>query len=65
MSYRIVVQPAARAQAATIYGYLFEHAPLAAERWLAGFNRVIRTLQTMPARCALALEDEGFSREIR
>lgn len=65
MNYRIVVQPAARAQAAAIYAYLFERAPLAAERWLSGFDRAVQTLRSMPARCALAPESPSFSREIR
>ena len=65
MSYRVVLQPAARAEAADIYRYLYERSPHAAERWLAGFDEAARTLDSMPERCALAPENQVFSREIR
>ena len=65
MTYKIVLQPAARAEAAGIYKYLYERSPHAADRWLAGFDEAARTLDTMPERCALALENHRFAREIR
>ncbi len=65
MTYKIVVQPAARAEAAGIYKYLHERSPQAAERWLVGFDQAARTLEGMPERCAHAPENRWFKREIR
>lgn len=65
MTFKIVLQPAARAEAAGIYRYLYERSPHGADRWLAGFGEAARTLDSMPERCALAPENPTFSREIR
>jgi plasmid stabilization system protein ParE len=65
VTYRIVLQPAARAEAADIYKYLHERSPRAAEAWLTGFDRALRTLGSMPERCSLAPENATFTREIR
>jgi plasmid stabilization system protein ParE len=65
VTYKIVVQPAARAEAAGIYKYLHERSPQAAERWLTGFHQAARTLESLPERCAHAPENRSFKREIR
>ena len=56
MRYSLGLMPQAQADIAEAFAYLSEHSPEAARRWYETVRDAIRTLDEMPARCALAPE---------
>ena len=65
MRFQVIIQPPAREDIEAAYRYLYECAPRAADRWLAGIEHAIASLDRMPRRCALARESQEFDEEIR
>jgi plasmid stabilization system protein ParE len=65
MKYRVVVQPRAAADIENAYLWIRERAPSSADRWFHGIYEVIEKLQTLPAWCPLAPENDYFEEEIR
>lgn len=65
MTYRVVIQPPARADIETAYLYIREADPAAADRWLERMEEAVRGLKRMPVRCAIAPESREFDEEIR
>jgi plasmid stabilization system protein ParE len=63
--YRIDVTEPANGEIEEIEDWIAAESPVAAERWAAGLFEVLRSLDTMPARCPLAPEDQDHSEEIR
>jgi plasmid stabilization system protein ParE len=50
MTYRVIILPSAESDIAEAVGWIAEHSPVAAARWLEGIRRVIDTLSEMPSR---------------
>ena len=65
MKFQVIIQPPARQDIEAAYLYLHERAPRTADRWLAGIERAISSLERMPRRCGLARESEEFDEDIR
>ena len=65
MKYRVVIQPPAIQDLEGAYRWIARDAPGRAATWLDGALRVIETLDSFPARCPLAPEDDAFEQEIR
>jgi plasmid stabilization system protein ParE len=47
------------------YQYKAQDAPAIAQQWAIGLMKAITSLETFPARCALAPENRYFPQEIR
>ena len=65
MKYRVLIQRPAHADIEAAYLYLRDRSESAAERWLAGVEQAIKTLDTFPHRCGLAPESKEFPEVIR
>jgi plasmid stabilization system protein ParE len=65
VTYHVVIHRRAEAGITEAYDWLAERSPEAAERWLAGVQRAIASLDTLPARCPIAPESRLVGSEIR
>jgi plasmid stabilization system protein ParE len=65
MTYRVLIQPPARADIEAAYLYIREADTTAADRWLGRMEEAVRSLRQLPARCAVAPESREFEDEIR
>lgn len=63
--YRLVVLRRAERDLDAAVDYIAERAPLAARRWLAGFNKELQSLEHNPQRCGLAPETGLLGLEVR
>lgn len=63
--YRLIVVRRAEWDLDAAVDYIAERAPLAAKRWLAGFNKELQSLETNPYRWGLAPETGLLGLEIR
>lgn len=65
MTFRVITQPRAEAEAEEAFRWIYERSPEAAVRWYRELREAIESLATDPQRCALAPENESFEPEIR
>lgn len=66
MTYRLEFAESARADIRGATRWLRDNAsPTIADRWLAGLQKAIASLEKQPLRCPLAAESEKFPEEIR
>ena len=65
MTYRVVIHRRAREEIAEAYRWIAERSARAADRWLDGVERAIRSLDQFPRRCGLAPEDGLAGLEVR
>ncbi|WP_017653900.1 type II toxin-antitoxin system RelE/ParE family toxin [Fortiea contorta] len=65
MAFQVRTTKAADAQIEAAYLWLREYNPTYADQWFRGLMNAIASLQEKPRRCALALEYEVFSEEVR
>jgi plasmid stabilization system protein ParE len=65
MKHKVIIQPPARLDIEAAYQYLRERAPDAAERWLAGIEKSIESLEQHPNRSQVAAESQEFPEVIR
>lgn len=65
MVYRVDVTEPAEAEILEIATYIAARSPQAADRWLTGISRSIRSLAIMPNRCSKAPESDSFGTELR
>jgi plasmid stabilization system protein ParE len=66
MKYRVELAATAKADIRQQAQWLREQAsPLKSERWLAGLEKALDTLQARPQRCPVAAESDRFPEEIR
>jgi len=65
MTFPVEITPIAEAQIEQVYRWYREYNPEFADRWFRGLMNAIATLQEKPQRCALAVEHEIFSEEVR
>jgi plasmid stabilization system protein ParE len=63
--YRVIVLRRAERDIDEAVDYIAERAPLAAKRWLAGFNKELQSLATHPERWGLAPENGLLGLQIR
>jgi plasmid stabilization system protein ParE len=63
--YEVIVTPEAEASIIAAFQYIYQRAPMNAERWLKKLYSSIGTLETFPRRCAFARECEYFEEELR
>ena len=64
-TYKVFVQPRAKADLLQAYRWAAQHAPDAAERWLSRFEAALQSLATFPERCGVAPESDRFEFEVR
>jgi plasmid stabilization system protein ParE len=64
MTYRVITQPSAEAEAEEIFRWIQQGSPGAAVRWYRGLREAIESLEQNPQRCPLAPENEFFEEEI-
>ena len=65
MRFRVVIQPPAKLDIEAAYLYLREFSVGAANKWLNGIEKAIRSLEMWPRRFGLARESREFPEEIR
>jgi plasmid stabilization system protein ParE len=65
MTYRVITQPDAEAEAEEAFRWLYEQSPEAAVGWYQGLREAIQSLAEHPHRCPVAPEAEGFSEPVR
>ncbi|MBD0387101.1 MAG: type II toxin-antitoxin system RelE/ParE family toxin [Nostoc sp. C3-bin3] len=65
MAFQVRTAKTADAQIEAAYLWLREYNPAYADQWFRGLMDTIASLQEKPRRCALALEHEVFSEEVR
>lgn len=65
MAFQVRTTQTADAQIELAYLWLKEYNPPYADQWFRGLMNTIASLQEKPRRCALALEHEVFSEEVR
>jgi plasmid stabilization system protein ParE len=65
MVFQVEITPVAEAQIEQAYRWYRERNPEFADRWFRELMNAIATLQEKPQRCALAVEHEIFSEEVR
>src|SRR5262245_17302505 len=65
MAFRVLVDPAALAEAEEHFLWLRERAPREAQRWFQGLWNAVELLAEMPNRCSLAPEGHALERTIR
>jgi plasmid stabilization system protein ParE len=56
--YEVIVTPEAETGIGSAFEFMWEQSPESAAEWLRAVYRKIQTLETMPARCARAREDQ-------
>ncbi|MCM0589104.1 MAG: type II toxin-antitoxin system RelE/ParE family toxin [Gloeotrichia echinulata IR180] len=65
MAFQVRTTKTADAEIETAYMWLRDYNPAYADQWFRGLMNAIASLQEKPRRCALALENEIFSEEVR
>ncbi len=65
MKYRVLIEPRAKADLKAAYLYIAEDSPAQSDDWFADLLKAIATLERMPRRCPLAIENAAFDEEIR
>jgi len=65
MTFQVEITPIAEVQVDQAYCWYRERNPEFADSWFRGLMNAIATLQEKPQRCALAVEHEVFSEEVR
>ena len=65
MKYHVIVTPEAQAGIQESFNYIYERAPLNAERWLRALFLQIDTLENYPERCTRGAESEYFDADLR
>jgi plasmid stabilization system protein ParE len=65
MAFLVEITPIAEAQIEQTYQWYRERNPEFADRWFRSLMNAIATLQEKPLRCALSIEHEVFSEEVR
>ena len=55
MKFRVIILPGAESDIAAA-GWIAEHSPATAVRWLEGIGQAISTLSEMPSRCPIAAD---------
>lgn len=65
MTFQVEITPLAEAQIEQAYRWYREQNPEFADRWFRGLMNAIGTLQEKPRRCALAIENDVFTEEVR
>ncbi|MGK7902511.1 MAG: type II toxin-antitoxin system RelE/ParE family toxin [Hormoscilla sp.] len=65
MIFQVEITPIAEAQIEQAYRWYRERNPEFADSWFRGLMNAIATLQSKPRRCALAVEQEIFAKEVR
>jgi len=65
MTFQVEITPIAEAQIEQAYRWYRNRNPEFADSWFRGLMNTIATLQEKPRRCALAVEHEIFSEEVR
>jgi plasmid stabilization system protein ParE len=65
MTFQVEITPIAEVQIEQAYRWYRERNPEFADLWFRGLMNAIATLQEKPQRCALAVEHEIFSEEVR
>ncbi|NJO43500.1 MAG: type II toxin-antitoxin system RelE/ParE family toxin [Cyanobacteria bacterium RU_5_0] len=65
MVFQVEITPLAEAPIEQAYRWHREHNPDFADRWFRSLMNAIATLHEKPQRCALAVEHEIFSEEVR
>ncbi|NJK64840.1 MAG: type II toxin-antitoxin system RelE/ParE family toxin [Synechococcaceae cyanobacterium SM2_3_1] len=65
MAFQVEITPIAEAQIEQAYRWYRDRDSDFADGWFRGFMNTVATLQEMPQRCALAVEHEVFSEEVR
>jgi plasmid stabilization system protein ParE len=65
LGYRVDVTGPAAVEIFEAAEFIARFSPDAADRWLAGLERSLRSLETMPRRCGLAPESEELEQELR
>ncbi|MGE3780310.1 MAG: type II toxin-antitoxin system RelE/ParE family toxin [Pirellulaceae bacterium] len=65
MNYEVRVHRLARLDLVETYQWAHRRAPKTAESWLGRFREAIRSLETAPERCPLAIENTKVTLEIR
>jgi plasmid stabilization system protein ParE len=65
MKFSVIILPGAESDIASAAGWIAEHSPVAAARWLEGIRRAISTLSEMPSRCPIALDRLGGGVAVR
>ena len=65
MAYQVVLADAAKADAAEVYEWVVEQAPLRGPEWFDGLIDCLYSLEELPFRCPLAREAVKARRQIR
>ncbi len=66
MKYRIELAETAKADIREQVRWLRDQiSPAAADRWLAGLDKAVGTLETRPMRCPTIAENDKFTEELR
>ncbi|WP_366931634.1 hypothetical protein [Nostoc sp. NOS(2021)] len=65
MAFQVRVTQTAKAEIDTAYSWLKERNSVYADKWFRELMDSIATLQEKPLRCALALENDALTEEIR
>jgi len=63
--YQIIIQPEAEQGIKQAYFWINNYSYRKARKWLEGIYKAILSLEQMPLRCSLALENNFFEEEIR
>ena len=63
--YHVIIQPEAEQGIKEAYFWLSNDSSRQARSWLEGLYKAILSLEQMPLRCSLALENNFFEEEIR
>lgn len=64
-TYEVLIEPPAVEDIEEAYRYIHNESPAGADHWYAGIVEAILSLDRMPKRCALAVENDAFPVEIR
>jgi len=65
VKYRVELTPTAEAELWDDFTYISDRAPMNAQRWLLGIYEAIDSLETFPARCAIAPEAQYVDDPLR
>ena len=65
MTFQVEITPVAESEIEQAYSWYRERNPEFADRWFRELMNAIATLQEKPQRCALAVEHQIFSEEVR
>ncbi|MDJ0729760.1 MAG: type II toxin-antitoxin system RelE/ParE family toxin [Crocosphaera sp.] len=65
MAFKVEITPIAEGQIEKAYNWYRKVNEAFADQWFKGLMNKIATLQEMPQRCALAIENDIFSEDVR